>query len=203
MTDGPRELDWHAELLSSLDQLSSVRDDLRRSVPGDDAELLAEAESLLAHATLAVGALRPAHPVPDADEARAAGERGLDPLTIVSTVGITTVLLPFVQRLVDNAGDDVYRVLTRLVRRWRSSGAATPDPDRVVLGDPRMNLRVVIDDSVDGTALQVLRKTDLSDPALHGATLRWHPHRKVWEPEPGPRPVSIWLPGDPLDEDWA
>ncbi len=209
MSDGQRESHWRAELMSSLDQLSSLRDELRGNENGLEPQLIAEADELLSKARRAVDELAPLYPVLDADALKNSGTRGFDPLTIVSTVGITTIVLPFVQSLVENAGNDVYRALTKLVRRRRTGkqseveSAKQPDPERIMLGDRETNARVAIDAGVDEAALTALQTIDLSDDSLRDATLRWNPQKKVWEPEPGRRPVNLWLPGDPLDEDWG
>lgn len=209
MSDRQRESHWRAELMSSLDQLSSLRDELRGRGNGLEPELIAEADELLSKARRAVDALAPLYPALDADAIKASGPRGLDPLTIISTVGITTILLPFVQSLIENAGNDAYRALTQLVRRHRArkqsevGSAEQPDPERIMLGDRETDVRVVIDARVDETALAALQKIDLSGGSLRAATLRWNPETKAWEPEPVRRPVNLWLPGDPLDEDWG
>jgi len=200
---GHHEPSWRAELLRSLDQLASLRDELRSTGNTLDPELVAEADELLSQARRAVDELTRLHPLADADAVRDAGTRGIDPLTIISTVGITTVLLPFVQSLAENAGNDAYRKLTSLVRRRRAarrSGAEPADPERIVLGDRDTDVRVTIDAGVDEKALTTLLKVDFSDGSLRGTTLRWNPRSTQWEPEAGHRQVNLWLPGDPLDE---
>ncbi|MCW6003525.1 hypothetical protein K1W54_02845 [Micromonospora sp. CPCC 205371] len=195
--------------MSALDQLSSLRDELRGRENGLEPELIAEADELLSKARRAVEALAPLYPALDADAIKDSGARGVDPLTIISTVGITTILLPFVQSLIENAGNDAYRALTQLVRRHRArkqsevGSAEQADPERIMLGDRETDVRVVIDARVDETALAALQKIDLSGGSLRAATLRWNPETKAWEPEPVRRPVNLWLPGDPLDEDWG
>ncbi|WP_127934717.1 hypothetical protein [Nonomuraea polychroma] len=197
-----------AELMSALDQLSSLRDELRGNSNGFEPELLAEAHELLSKACRAVDQLAPLYPALDTEAVKESGTRGFDPLTIISTVGITTIVLPFVQSLVESAGNDVYRTLVNIVRRRRASkeseagSASRPDPQHILLGDRATNARVIIDASVDRAALLALLEVDLSADWLREATLRWNPEKKAWEPEPGRGPVKLWLPGDPLDEDW-
>lgn len=209
MSDGQRESHWRAELISALDQLSSLRGELRGNENGLEPELIAEAGELLSKARRAVDELAPLYPALDAEALKDSGTRGFDPLTIVSTVGITTIILPFVQSLVQNAGNDVYRALTKLISQRRAGklseveSTKQPDLERIMLGDRETNARVAIDAGVDETALTALQKIDLSDDLLRDATLRWNPQKKAWEPEPGRRPVTLWLPGDPLDEDWG
>lgn len=209
MSDRQWESHWRAELISALDQLSSLRDELSGTQNGLEPELIAEADELLAKARRAVDELTPLYPVLNAEALADTRTRGFDPLTFVATVGITTIVLPFVQSLVENAGSDVYRALIKIVRRRQAGkrseieAAKQPDPERIMLGDRETNARVVIDASVDETALIDLQEIDLSDEALRDATLRWNPQTKAWEPEPGRRPVDLWLPGDPLNEDWG
>lgn len=203
MSDERPESQWHAELLSALDQLFSVRDELRGDENTIDLELITEVDGLLSKARRAVDALARLHPVSDADTVNGSGTRGFDPLTFVSTVGITTFVLPFVQSLVQNAGNDVYRTLVELVRRRRTARSVPQqDPECVMLGDSETDVCVAIDAAVDKAALDALRTIDLSGDSLRDATLRWNPHRKVWEPDPGHRSVDLWLPGDPLDDGW-
>jgi hypothetical protein len=195
---------WHGELVSALDQLASVRAEFGRGDGDPEPELIVETAELLARAQLAVGELTRLHPALDADSVRQAGVRGFDPLTFVSTVGITTVALPFLKTLVEKAGADVYEALTDLVRTRRKHDRtpAPADPERVVLDDRETSVRIVIDAGVDASALTALQQIDLSTWANSGADLHWNPRQKKWEPDTDPRPVKLWLPGDPLDEDW-
>lgn len=202
MSSESRESHWRAELMSALAQLSSLREELRGNENGLESDQIAEADELLSKARRAVDELVSLYPLPDADTLKDSGTRGPDVLTVVSTVGITTIVLPFVQSLLESAGDDVYRALKeRVRRRWAGKpsevdSAERPDPERIMLGDHETNARIVIDAGIDKAALTALLRVDLSDDLLRDATLRWNPRKKAWEPEPGRRPINLWLPGD-------
>lgn len=196
MTDEQQLPYWRSQLITSLEELGSLGAELRGSDGQFTADALAEADELLARARRALDELAPVHPPLDADALRAYPTRGgLDALTVAYTVGITTLVLPFVQTLAQRAGEDAYRTLTKLIgRRAR--------PDRIVLGDRETEVHVTVDTRVDGTALAALQHVDFTDEALREATLRWNPDHGAWEAEPGRPQVSLWLPGDPLDEGW-
>ncbi|PWG14327.1 hypothetical protein DF268_07200 [Streptomyces sp. V2] len=199
MTDERQLPYWRAQLIISLEGLGALGAELRGSDGQFPADALAEADELLARARRAMDQLAPAHPPLDADALRATRTRGgLDALTVAYTVGITTLVLPFVQTLAQRAGEDAYRTLMKLI----GGRGREPRPDRIVLGDRETEVHVTVDTRVDGTALAALQHVDFTDEALREATLRWNPDRGAWEAEPGRPQVSLWLPGDPLDEDW-
>ncbi|OLF11340.1 hypothetical protein [Actinophytocola xanthii] len=199
MTNGHSQSAWRTELLSALDQLSSLRDDLRSSESPIEPDLLMETVELVAKAERAVFELTRTNPGVDVDAVRDLGNRGIDFLTIASTVGITTVLLPFLQSLVQNAGNDVYKALTKLVRSKTRHSDQRDDPERIVLDDKQSEVRVIIDSSVDRAAVDSLREIDLTDPAMRHTVLRWNADKGQWLPDSTTQPVSFWLPGDPLD----
>lgn len=200
MTAGHSQSVWRTELLSALDQLSSLRDDLRSNEPPIEPDLLMETAELVAKAEQAVFELTRSSPGLDADAVRGLGTRGIDFLTVASTVGITTVLLPFLQSLVQNAGNDVYKALTKLVRSKTRRSDQRDDPERIVLDDKQSEVRVIVDSTVDRAAVDSLRELDLTDPALRRTVLRWHAGKGRWLPDPTNEPVRFWLPGDPLDD---
>ncbi|WP_330282004.1 hypothetical protein [Streptomyces sp. NBC_00588] len=193
---------WRAELIASLEQLGALGAELRDDGPEFEADALAEADELLRRASRAVEELSARYPRLEADELRTSPARGIDTLSVVYTVGITTLVLPFVQTLAQRAGEDAYRALCRIIGRHGRSSRRNAEPGRVVLGDRETDVRVAIDSRVDAAALAALQQVDFADESLQEATLRWNPDRSAWETEPGRARVSLWLPGDPLDEDW-
>jgi hypothetical protein len=199
VTDGHSQSVWRTELLSALDQLSSLRDDLRSNEPPIETDLLMETAELVAKAERAVFELTRSNPGLDADAVRGLGTRGIDFLTVASTVGITTVVLPFLQSLIQNAGNDVYKALTKLVRSKTRRNDQRDDPERIVLDDKQSEVRVIVDSTVDLAAVNSLREIDLTNPAMRHTVLRWNADKGQWLPDPTTQPVSFWLPGDPLD----
>lgn len=200
MTDRLSQSVWRRELLTALDQLSSLRDDLRSNEPPIEPDLLMETAELVAKAEQAVIELTRSDPGFDADAVRGLGTRGIDFLTVASTVGITTVLQPFLQSLVQNAGNDVYKALTKLVRSKSRRSDQDHGPERIVVDDKQSEVRVIVDSTVDLAAVDSLRELDLSDPVLRRTVLRWHAGKGRWLPDPTNEPVLFWLPGDPLDD---
>lgn len=181
-------------------QLSSLRDDLRSNEPPIEPDLLIETAELVAKAEQAIIELTRSNPGHDADAVRGLGTRGIDFLTVASTVGITTVLLPFLQSLVQNAGNDVYKALTKLVRSKTRHCDKDHDLERIVVDDKQSEVRVIVDSTVDRAAVDSLRELDLTDPILRRTVLRWHADKGRWLPDPANEPVRFWLPGDPLDD---
>ncbi|MFF4349528.1 hypothetical protein [Streptomyces sp. NPDC001530] len=203
MADGQSEPSSRTELISSLEELAVLAEELRHADDMSAPVLIAEVDELLTHARKTVDRLAAQFAVPNMDTVQAAGSRegGIDGLTIAYTVGITTLVLPFLQGIAQRASEDAYRAITAVIQRRRSARRPSQDPHRIVLSDRETKAQIIIDENVDGAALAKLQQIDFADENLREATLRWAPERQTWEVEPRRPPVNLWLPGDPLDED--
>jgi hypothetical protein len=187
------------DLISSLEHLALLGRELQAATDDGHPLLISEVDATLAEAGLALKRLT-GESAAAADPGEGSRDRGIDPLHIAYTVGITTVILPFVQGLVQRAGEDAYDRITSLVRRRRRPSLPAGKPTTVVLSDRETKTQVIIDARVDDAALAKLQQVDFADGRLHEATLRWDPDRQAWQAQPARPEVDLWLPGDPLDE---
>jgi hypothetical protein len=199
MTQAQRPDSALTDLITSIEHLAILGRELQASNGDSPPLLLSEMDETLAEAGLALKRLTDGSAGVAGLGAEGA-ERGVDPLSIAYTVGITTVILPFVQGIVQRAGEDFYEKMTGLIRRRRRQSLPAAEPTTVVLGDRDTNTHVLIDARVDSAAIAELQRLDLTDDRLRDATLRWNPDHRAWEAQKARPDVNLWLPGDPLDD---
>lgn len=105
----------------------------------------------------------------------------------VTTAVLTATLVPFVQAIAAQAGQDVYAAIRRLLSRdKRQDLDGDPQQRRLFrLVEQSSGTAILVPRRLPGSAARQLAAMRMSDPAIAGAELLWDPGRERWLAYPG------------------